>query len=236
MIQNDLQVAKRTMMNATPAGVTPLSIHIRDIRDQIVLLRSQLQSEGRRVAIVLATDGIPTNEYGYGGNEQKNEFITTMRSLEGLPVWVVIRLCTDDEQVVKFYNDLDAQLELSIEVLDDYNGEAQEVYEKNPWLNYILPLHRMREMGFQNRLFDLLDERALTRGELRDFCVLMFGSDKFDGVPGSEVDFRGFLDAVNNILKSEKRQWNPVKQQVLPLIDVKKMGKLYGDAQGCSIM
>jgi len=235
MIRNDMQVAKTTMTKATPMGVTPLAVHIYDIREQIVLIRPQLHAEGRKVAIVLATDGLPTNEYGIGGDREQNEFIDAMRTLEGLPVWIVIRLCTNDNKVVEFYNDLDAQLELSIEVLDDYSGEAQEVYEKNPWLNYTLPLHRMREGGFQNRLFDLLDERAFTRGELRDFCVLMFGADRFDGVPGSEADFPGFLKAVSNMLKKEKSQWNPIKQQVLPLVDVKKMNKIYGDGS-CSIM
>jgi len=236
MILDDLQVAKNTMTRATPSGVTPLSKHIYDIREQIVILNPQLQSEGRRVVIVLATDGLPTDQYGVGGTQEKNAFVNAMKSLEGLPVWIVIRLCTNDESVVEFYNDLDAQLELSIEVLDDFNGEAEEVYKVNPWLNYSLPLHRMREMGFQNRLFDLLDERKLTKGELREFCVFLFGIDKFDGVPESEVDFKGFLSVISKLLKTEKMQWNPVKKQVLPLLDLKKLEKLYGDGGGCTIM
>jgi len=236
MILDDLQVAKNTMTRASPTGVTPLSNHIYDIREQIAILNPQLQSEGRRVVIVLATDGLPTDQYGVGGNQEKNAFVNAMKSLEGLPVWIVIRLCTNDESVVEFYNDLDAQLELSIEVLDDFNGEAEEVYRVNPWLNYSLPLHRMREMGFQNRLFDLLDERKLTKGELREFCIFLFGIDKFDGVPESEVDFKGFLSAISNLLKTEKMQWNPVKKQVLPLLDLKKLNQLYGDAGGCTII
>ena len=40
----------------------------------------------------------------------------------------------DNNSVVDFYNKLDALLELSIEVLDDFCGEAVEVQECNPWL------------------------------------------------------------------------------------------------------
>jgi hypothetical protein len=47
------------------------------------------------------------------------EFQTALQSLEGLPVWVVVRLCTNEHQVVEFYNNLDSQLELSLKVIDD---------------------------------------------------------------------------------------------------------------------
>merc|ERR1712157_161158 len=103
----------------------------------------------------------------------QQEFKDCLRSLEGLPVWIVVRLCTDEDSVVEFYNDLDSELELSLEVLDDFTGEAEEVYEFNKWLNYALPLHRIREMGFSHKLFDLLDERALSKSELMEFFVLI---------------------------------------------------------------
>ena len=96
-------------------------------------------------------------------------------------------------------------------------------------------MHRIREMGFHNRLFDLLDERPLTRDELRDFCMLLFGNDQFDGVPDPEVDFRGFADAVGKMVKKEKSHWNPVKRKVTPIINMEKLYKKYGD-DSCTIM
>jgi hypothetical protein len=62
------------------------------------------------VAIVLATDGLPMSGDHRQSSSAKLEFVQALKSLEGLPVWVVIRLCTDDESVVEFYNDLDSQL------------------------------------------------------------------------------------------------------------------------------
>lgn len=235
IVYSDLQIARNTMMKATPGGVTPLADHIHEIKEQISILAPQLISEGRKVAIILATDGLPTNSYGIAGHSENQNFVNALRSLEGMPVWIVVRLCTDDERIVEFYNSLDNQLELSIEVLDDFVGEAEEVYEQNSWLTYSLPMHRMREMGFHNRLFDLLDERPLTRDELRDFCMLLFGTGHFDGVPDPEVDFRGFADAVHKMVKKEKSHWNPVKNKVTPIINMEKLHKKYGD-DSCTIM
>merc|ERR1712157_411539 len=152
-----------------------------------------------------------------GNADTLDEFKNCLRSLEGLPVWIAVRLCTDEENVVDFYNNLDSQLELSLEVIDDFAGEAEEVYECNKWLNYALPLHRIREMGFSHKLFDLLDERKLTKDELKDFFLLLFGPGKLDGMPDPQIDWKGFLKHIETIVnKYEKKQWNPIKKAVAP--------------------
>lgn len=159
------QTAIQVIRKARPGGCTPLTDHIMAIHTEVEGMSPQLRAHGQKVAIVIATDGLPTDERGYGGHAHQEQFVSALRMLEGYPVWVVIRLCTDEEDVVAFYNDLDNQLELSMEVLDDFCGEAEEVHEHNPWLNYALPLHRMREMGFHDRVFDMYVTRmVLCRG------------------------------------------------------------------------
>ena len=86
-------------------------------------------------------------------------------------------------------------------------SEASEIYEHNKWLNYALPIHRMREMGCHDRIFDLLDERPFTIGEIRDFCVLLFGQTNMDGIPDPAVDWSSFLSVLNKIQHREKYQW-----------------------------
>merc|ERR1719437_106134 len=230
MIEHDLSEIKSAMYRISPAGTTPLSRHVREIRDIVVGMLPSLNAQGKRVAVILATDGLPSDDRGMSGGAEKRDFIEAMRSLEGLPVWVVIRLCTDDDSVVEFYNDLDAQLEMSIEVLDDFQSEAQEIYKHNPWLNYTLPLHRCRELGYYHRLFDLLDERLLTKGELREFCFLLFGQDAFDSVPDAEADWDGFYSAITRIVDKEKEQWDPIYKKPKKLLSAKKLHKCYGSS------
>lgn len=155
--------------------------------------------------------------------------------MEGLPIWLVIRLCTDEEKVTEFYNNLDGRFELSLEVLDDFLGEAAEVYQHNKWLNYSLALHRCRELGYHDRLFDLIDERPLTKGELRDFCALLFGVDIYH-IPDPNVDWKDFIKFVHNCLASEPKQYDPIKKKILPLININVLNKKYGKGEKCCIM
>ena len=114
-------------------GTAAIKIH-----QEVSQMTPELCRLGKKVVIIIATDGLPTDERGVGGHRQNQEFVESLRCLEGLPVWVVVRLCTDEEDVVGLYNDLDGQLELSLEVLDDFEGEAAEINGENPWLNYAL--------------------------------------------------------------------------------------------------
>lgn len=232
-IAEDLDIALSTIQRVSPSGVTPLSEHLEEIRLNVVQMSKDLFQNGQKVVVVIATDGLPTNRSGMSGPVELAMFKRALRSLEGLPVWIVVRLCTDEDNVVEFYNDLDSELELSLEVLDDFKGEALEVCGCNTWLNYGLPLHRIREMGFSHKLFDLLDERRLTKDELREFFLFIFGSDLMDGVPDPQVDWQRFVSRIGSIVNRETSQWNPIGQKMMPWVNIKKLDSTYGNGDSC---
>mmetsp|Transcript_45835 Transcript_45835/g.96211 ORF Transcript_45835/g.96211 Transcript_45835/m.96211 type:complete len:366 (+) Transcript_45835:693-1790(+) len=222
------------LRKVSPGGVTPLTQHIWDIQEHISGMADELRKSGKIVAIILATDGLPTDEQGYGGEDITDEFIRSVRSLQGLPVWTVIRLCTDEKAVKQFYNSLDSQLEISLEVLDDYMGEAREVYKQNPWITYALPMHRCRELGYHDRLFDLIDERPLTAGEARAFCCLILGINEAE-LPDPGESATLFLKALKTRLENEQLQWNPIKKKMTPWILTKELKKSFS-SRNCAIM
>ena len=115
-----------------------------------------------------------------------------------------------------------------MDVLDDLEGEAAEVNEAQPWLTYGAPLHRLREWGTSNKLFDLLDERPLAQHELPGFASLILGEAACDGLPHPSLDWNGFLKALDQAQASAKPVWDPARKRARPWFSVRKLNKAHG--------
>ena len=139
---------------------TPLCYHINDIVMKIRAQEAHLRQNGQVACIVIATDG----------ESSDGDVARAMAPLKQLPVHVVLRLCTSEERIVEYWNKVDQELELNMDVLDDLFSEAKSVNEKNSWLTYGEPLHRMREFGVSTKELDLLDESKLTKEQMVNMC------------------------------------------------------------------
>lgn len=69
-----------------------------------------------------------------------------------------------------------------------------------------------------------MNERALTKGEIQQFCSVLFGEDAFDGVPDPYEDFDGFLSNLDHIMASpDLHQFNPITKKMEPWINTKRL-------------
>jgi hypothetical protein len=88
------------LFDGSPGGTTPLCRHIREITEKIRQMEPMLRSSGQRAAVIIITDG----------ESSDGDVAAALRPLQNLPVWVVIRLCTDEDNVVDYWNNIDNQL------------------------------------------------------------------------------------------------------------------------------
>ena len=242
-VQDDLDNFMTSFENVRPYGVTPLSRHLRRVYQSIKHL-------SEKVVLVVATDGKPTDASGFMTPAVDREFQQALRQLQS-KAWVVLRLCTDDNSVIEYYNTLDEQMELSIEVLDDYLDEAKEVYQHNPWLTYSLCLHRCREMGLSchafHRWLDWLDERTLTRAEIFE-ALQILGILESSNFPGTFLaDPKEWNEVCNLVARQQKSlslqksewtgenllaftPWNPIRKRTTWWIDIRRLKRHGGKA------
>jgi len=148
---------------------------------------------GQCVVLVVATDGVPTGN-GYSV-DARTDFMNALRSLmNDQSVHVVLRLCTNEDSVIDFYNEVESDLEMPLDVLDDLEGESREIYKQgNGWFTYTPEIHRFREGGTFLSLFDVMDERRLNPSEAALLAQLLL-RDKDDAPLPFESD--EFLDRV----------------------------------------
>merc|ERR1712070_380203 len=133
---------------------------------------------------------------------------------------LVIRLCTDEESIVQFYNKIDDELELPLDILDDFGSEAKEITDKgNGFFAYTQMLHRIREAGTLCKLLDNLDETQFTPRDARKMVELLSN----DPTPVQVGTDREFIQHVEKMIASAKLVYDPVKQQMMPFVNVRKL-------------
>ena len=180
----ELDRLKELLGNTRPSGgTTRLLIHLREMLQTILEISPRLQEEAKGIVLVICTDGLPTDDQGQESPQVTKEFTNTLKLLQGQQVSVVVRLSTDEERVVQFYQQLDHKSESStsfgrstfhLDVLDDYVSECHQVLKRNPWLNYGYPLHLCREQGVSVEILNALPQRNLSIEEASVVMGLLF--------------------------------------------------------------
>ena len=220
----DVQHAQKILSRTQPRGVTPLTARLRTVHKELEQSVLPKLPTGQKVALVLATDGLPTNvdDHGLSTQQAKEDFRQALLALPAEQVSIVIRLCTDDVDVVSFYNQLETTLP-HVQVLDDYWAEAARAQRHNPWLNYGLVLHRIREMACCGHvpLLKVLSQRPLTVHEVAEFCAFLFDWQRNDEFPAS-LSWESLVHAVQVSNAQQEPVWNPVSAQLEAWVDLDK--------------
>jgi hypothetical protein len=212
------------IFNRILGGGTPLCRHIREVTEKVKAMEADLRATGNKVAIIIMTDGEASD----------GDLAAAMKPLQQLPVWVVVRLCTDDEKVVNYWNSIDEHLEIDMDVLDDMLGESEEVYSANPWLTYTEPFHRMREFGVHMKELDLIDEQLLSPDQVRMVCSVIF--DVFPSeIPHPEAEPDLFTRRIDTLNREYPRIYSLKHRHMLPFIDIAQLKRLYTKKGGCVI-
>lgn len=205
------------ILNHTPSGGTPLCYHISEIVKQITEMAPELRSKGKKAAIIIATDGEPSD----------GDIAAAMRPLCNLPCYVVIRLCTDQENVIGYWDSLIKSLELYMDVLDDPIGEAQQVARSaNNWFTYGEPLHRLREFGCPVKEYYGVDLKRFNHNQMKTLCGLLFDQE-LSALPHPVDQWKHFIFKISELNDAEGEIWDNANQCMSKWIDMRRLISAY---------
>lgn len=111
------------------------------------------------VKLVIITDG----------ESSDGDITPLIMEIQKFNVSITIRLTTDDKRVLSYWNNIDKNLEIRLDIIDSYCDEKLEVEEHNSKLNYTYHLHRIREFGIMDHRLDHADEMKLLDEDIRFF-------------------------------------------------------------------
>ena len=150
-------------LSIDPTGQTPLCRQLSDVIEQLRDLEPELRATNKIALLLIMTDCESSD-----GN-----IIDVLKLLEGLPLQIIIRICSDEREITEYWQNINAQLDLDISVLGQVKTEALIISENNNWLTYAEPLHRLREFGVMVPAINYLDLRQLSKQEIRTIAQIL---------------------------------------------------------------
>jgi len=101
-----------------PNGLTPICPVIRKVfedKKHVII--------DRKLLVIIATDGVPTDTSGYPDEKLLKRILETERTDK---MYVTFMACTDDKSTLNYMNNWDKTIP-RVDVVDDYNNEKQEI-------------------------------------------------------------------------------------------------------------
>jgi hypothetical protein len=154
----------KAILDKRPSGRTPICRHVRAVIEQFRKIESGLIQNDQTALMIILTDG----------ESSDGDVVNVLRHFENRPnMHVVIRVATKDKAIVEYWHNVSSQLNANITILDNLKDAARGSQQSNAWLTYCEPIHRLREFGIAQPEIDVLDQRRLSRKEIKAITELM---------------------------------------------------------------
>lgn len=209
---------KTLLLDRNVRGSTPLD----RVTDHFARsLRRTLSSRVHQRAPIcynIITDGEPNS---------KSRFETSLRNLASTsshPLFITINLCTDDDAVVDYYNNLDRMLgnEVSgLDVIDDLVSEQAEVINAgNNFFTYGHDVHVCRMAGCYSVVADLMDETVFLPHHANKLIKELLKPE--NPLPDWH-DSDAYVNAVRSLAEQRPQVYDFRRRRFCPIVDADKV-------------
>ncbi|CAD7923190.1 unnamed protein product [Amoebophrya sp. A25] len=182
---------RTTSSSAAPSGRDSVGVAAQnndreELNNDITSNTSATPQHAMPICFNLITDGEPDNRVQF--ETELKLLCNTFRT--SLSVMLTINLCTEDDDVVEYYNDLDKALGNEInglDVLDDLESEQKEILKAgNTFVTYCEEIHIARMAGCNTVIADSIDEEPLIMFHATKMVKELLGLGRNSGLLGGE--------------------------------------------------
>ena len=140
----------------------PLCAKVREVVKQIEEYKPNIRG-GQKIVLFIATQGLPSD----------GDIKEALQPLNGSPVHLVVRLCSDDAELRSAWKKAQEALRFKIDIVG--GRSVKLIAPENKWLSYGEPLRQLREMGgsLGDVPFIKIDQELLSAAEMKRLCEKM---------------------------------------------------------------
>jgi von Willebrand factor type A domain len=151
------------LLSEAPRADTPICKAVNEVVVKMKAMEDNLRANDQYALVIILTDGESTD----------GDVIAALKQLEGLSVQIVIRVATDDNVVIEYWNKVNVAIDINVLVLDEFDCEASQIEEVNGWLTYGAALHRAREYGVVLPFMDNVDYCQLSQADIKSVVQML---------------------------------------------------------------
>jgi hypothetical protein len=201
------RIKKTLLVKDKVLGRSPLTEIVHNIDRRI---RCSNFGRDDLICLNIITDGIPDNA------EPFKEAVVYLCQKPN-KIFMTINLCTDEHRVVRYYEHLDKKLftrirsmrfgeniepttAFSLDVIDDFKNEYEEISQMNNFFCYDEQIHISRMAGLADTIFDIVDEIKFDGTKMVYFLKKINGDIRFPQIHRSKQnteELETFLQKLN---------------------------------------
>lgn len=203
----------------SPSGQSPICRQLYEISEQLRNMENELRASNKKALLIIMTDC----------ESSDGDIVDVLKPLEGLPLQIIIRICSHEKEIIEHWQHINAQLDLEIYVLQNIKAEADIVTENNSWLTYGEPLHRLREFGVMISAIDKLNLRQLSKLEIRTVAQILVGSATKPLFPDPNDHWDLFVTSVCDSSDSSSKVFCPLNHRAVSWIINEELSSYVSD-------
>jgi hypothetical protein len=151
------------LLSEAPRADSPICKAVSEVVTKMRAMEEGLRESGKKALLVILTDGASSD----------GDVVAALKPLEGMPVQIIIRVSTDDNVVIEYWNNVNTSIDINVLMLDEIEHEGVQIEEVNSWLTYGPALHRAREYGAALSFLDNVDYCQLSQEDIKSTVQML---------------------------------------------------------------